>query len=651
MKSFPQNQGQGKINPVSKPQLQKPTLNRATPSSSPQSSSNNPALGLHKPQGQVKNLEGNQLNRPKTLQNTFNKPKRPQSMQERDANQDSQERKSFQTPPKFSPLKPDETKQSIKKPVPSFTLSKEPYLADNSLHQDSVVEEEKVQEVKQDRDRRGPVRNRDLNRKKQETVQKQEKINQKPQHLMSVTDFYCTHHELIKEIVDKVLTMKFGSKVAKGTEDLDTRYQIENEAAEDVRNYLESKNIPGLDYSKMPEYVHIIFAEAMGYGILEFLLNDKEVDEIMVQTHDHIYAEKHGVPVLTEYKFPSFDVAKGIVNRIIRPLNKTLDVSNPNVDAQLPDGSRLSASIPPLRAEGEISIDIRKFSDRVYPLSHYSEKYKSSTPEMVQFAEACVKAKKTTIVSGGTGSGKTTILNALTYALGQNERILVIEDTREIRCQVPHTEYYLRVPGNKEGYEGISISDIIQMSLRKRPDRIFVGECRGGEFNEYLNAANTGHDGSMTSIHANSPAELFPRMENMLYKNDETKNMTHEAIMRVLASSVDIIIQTKRLEDGSRRITNITEVLGYGKEGFDKLKKMRLVKDSDTFDPYKIYMRDIFYFREIDVETTEEDGIKKKHVKGEFVCSGYIPFCNKALKKAGVGFDNSFFEKRVLMEV
>lgn len=111
----------------------------------------------------------------------------------------------------------------------------------------------------------------------------------------------------------------------------------------------------------MPEYVHIIFAEAMGYGILEFLLNDKEVDEIMVQTHDHIYAEKHGVPVLTEYKFPSFDVAKGIVNRIIRPLNKTLDVSNPNVDAQLPDGSRLSASIPPLRAEGEISIDIRKF--------------------------------------------------------------------------------------------------------------------------------------------------------------------------------------------------------------------------------------------------------------------------------------------------
>ena len=223
MKSFPQNQGQGKINPVSKPQLQKPTLNRATPSSSPQSSSNNPALGLHKPQGHVKNLEGNQLNRPKTLQNTFNKPKRPQSMQERDANQDSQERKSFQTPPKFSPLKPDETKQSIKKPVPSFTLSKEPYLADNSEFQDSVVEEEKVQEVKQDRDRRGPVRNRDMNRKKQETVQKQNKVNQKPQHLMSVTDFYCTHHELIKEIVDKVLTMKFGSKVATGTEDSDTR--------------------------------------------------------------------------------------------------------------------------------------------------------------------------------------------------------------------------------------------------------------------------------------------------------------------------------------------------------------------------------------------------------------------------------------------
>lgn len=623
MKSFPQSGGQShreneRVNTPQNPQTSK-TLNKPTN----RGNLNKPSLKkptLNKPQS---HHEG---------QNTLNKPQLT-SLKPNIQQVDTQETKRELNT--FTPLKPERTQKTLKKPVPSFSLNREPHL-------------DRQEEIK--------TNNKEIKREHeslQENKPKNTNVNaqNKQDELLSVTDFYCAHHELIKEIIDKVLTMKFGSKVAKGTEDADTRFQIENEASEDVRNYLESKNISGLDYSIMPEYVHVIFAEAMGYGILEFLLNDKEVDEIMVQTHEHIYAEKHGVPVLTEYRFPNFDVAKGIVNRIIRPLNKTLDVSNPNVDAQLPDGSRLSASIPPLRAEGEISIDIRKFSDKVYPLSYYSEKYQSSTPEMVQFVEACVKAKKTTIVSGGTGSGKTTILNALTYALGQNERILVIEDTREIRCQVPHVEYYLRVPGNKEGYEGISISDIIQMSLRKRPDRIFVGECRGGEFNEYLNAANTGHDGSMTSIHANSPAELFPRMENMLYKNDETKNMTHEAIMRVLASSVDIIIQTKRLEDGSRRITNITEVLGYGQEGFDKLKAMRLVTDKDKFDPYKIYMRDVFYFREIDVETTEENGMKKKHVKGQFVCTGYVPFCNKALRKSGVGFDKSFFEKRILMEV
>lgn len=628
MKSFPQSGGQShreneRINTPQNPQTSK-TLNKPTNIGTLNNGAfNKPSLKkptLNKPQS---HHEG---------QNTLNKPQLT-SLKPNIQQGDTQETKRELNT--FTPLKPERTQKTLKKPVPSFSLNREPHL-------------DRQEEIK--------TNNKEIKREHeslQENKPKNTNVNaqNKQDELLSVTDFYCAHHELIKEIIDKVLTMKFGSKVAKGTEDADTRFQIENEASEDVRNYLESKNISGLDYSIMPEYVHVIFAEAMGYGILEFLLNDKEVDEIMVQTHEHIYAEKHGVPVLTEYRFPNFDVAKGIVNRIIRPLNKTLDVSNPNVDAQLPDGSRLSASIPPLRAEGEISIDIRKFSDKVYPLSYYSEKYQSSTPEMVQFVEACVKAKKTTIVSGGTGSGKTTILNALTYALGQNERILVIEDTREIRCQVPHVEYYLRVPGNKEGYEGISISDIIQMSLRKRPDRIFVGECRGGEFNEYLNAANTGHDGSMTSIHANSPAELFPRMENMLYKNDETKNMTHEAIMRVLASSVDIIIQTKRLEDGSRRITNITEVLGYGQEGFDKLNAMRLVTDKDKFDPYKIYMRDVFYFREIDVETTEENGMKKKHVKGQFVCTGYVPFCNKALRKSGVGFDKSFFEKRILMEV
>ena len=394
----------------------------------------------------------------------------------------------------------------------------------------------------------------------------------------------------------------------------------------------------------MSEYIQLVYAEAMGFGILENLLNDKDVDEIMVVSHQEIYVEVKGVLSLSEYKFPSFDAALGIVKRIIRPLNKTLDVSNPNVDGQLPNGSRISASIPPLRAEGQISIDIRKFAEKVEPLMTYSEKYQSSAPEMVQFIEACTKARKTMIVSGGTGSGKTTFLNSMSFAFNQEERILVIEDTREIKVQVPHVEYYLRVPANNEGYKGIDISDIVQMCLRKRPERLIVGECRGSEFNE--------HDGSVTSIHANSPQELFSRMENMLLKNDETKNMTHEAIMRTLASSVDIIVQLKRLQDGSRRVTHVTEVLGYGQDGFNKLVKMKLAKEDDQYDPYKVYLRDVFYFKENKtIEEIREDGTKQLKVHGQFMSSGYIPFCNRELRRKGVGFDKSFFEKRILMEV
>ena len=473
------------------------------------------------------------------------------------------------------------------------------------------------------------------------------------QNTLSLVDFYCLHYSVIKEIIDSVLSLRYSTQLAKAIDDKTLRQKIENESSEDIRHYIEMKKIPNIDYKHMVDYINIIFSEAMGFGILEYMLNDNSINEIMVVDYNDIYIEKNGLIEKTEYKFPSFDVALGIVRRIIRPLNKTLDVSNPNVDGQLPNGSRISASIPPLRAEGAISITIRKFAEKVMPLQYYCDTYHSLTPEMVQFIEACVKGRKTLIVSGGTGSGKTTMLNSLSFAIDKNERIIVIEDTREIKAQIPHVEYYLKLSGNAEGYKGISISDIIQNSLRKRPDRIIVGECRGGEFNEYLNAANTGHDGSMTSVHANSPQELFSRMENMLMKNDETKNMTHESVMRTLASSVDIIVQTKRLPDGSRRITNVSEVLGYGQDGFDKLVKMKLAKSTDACDENRVYLRDIFYFKEMKTEEIDkgENGEMKLKVTGQFLATGYVPFCNRELRRKGVGFDNSFFEKRVLYEV
>lgn len=550
----------------------------------------------------------------------------------------------------FQPLRPssdipadgaEQKKSKIPSSIKSFQMPKEAITETQKTIEKRVIpsNEEKT------------LPKKSINKASHIEMENKEIDKQTKQELMSVTDFYCECYDIIKEIIDAVLTTKYGYKVSRGTEDDKIRQEIESEAADDVTEYLASKNIDRLDYAIISDYVHLIFSEAMGFGILDFLLSDKEVDEIMVQKHDVIYAEKHGIPVLTEYKFPSFDAALGIVSRIIRPLNKTLDISRPNVDGQLPNGSRISASIPPLRAEGEISITIRKFSETVEPLIEYANKYQSSTPEMVKFIESCVTARKTMIISGGTGSGKTTLLNSLSFAMDKNERILVIEDTREIHCQIPHVEYYLKVDGNSEGYKGISISDIIQMALRKRPDRILVGECRGPELNEYLNAANTGHDGSMTSVHANNPQQLFSRMENMLLKNEETKNMTHEAIMRILAASVDIVVQTKRLADGSRRITNVTEVLGYGQEGYDKLKKMKLIKENEPCNETKIYMRDIFYFKEIDTEEKIVDGLRRIHVKGQFLATGYVPYCNRELKRKGLGFDNNFFEKRVLLEV
>lgn len=541
------------------------------------------------------------------------------------------------------------SKPSNMKAIKGFSVSKDPHLISQNTHNEVGKEEREDREKLRGGVEKVETVGRNTPKKQNREEKKQEINNAKP---LTVTEFYCLHHDFIKEITENVLTKKYGTKISDAIDDLDTRMKIENESFGEIRDYIDMKQIQNIDYSLMTDYVKLVFAEAMGFGILEILLNDKEVDEIIVQEHDYIQAEIHGVLQDTPYKFPSFDVALGIVKRIIRPLNKTLDVSNPNVDGQLPDGSRISASIPPVRAEGQISMNIRKFSDKVEPLSFYAEKFKSSTPEMVEFINAIVGAKKTNVISGGTGSGKTTLLNSLSYAINKDERIIVIEDTREIRCQVPRVEYYLMVPANNEGYKGISISDIMQMAQRKRPDRIFVGECRGSELNEFLNAANTGHPGSMTSLHSNGPHDAFSRMENMLQKNPDTRNMTHEAMQRTLASSVDFIIQTQRLVDGKRRITHVTEVLGYGDEGFTKMKQMKLTKEGDVADPSRIYMKDVFYFKELNThEVEDENGNVKLKVDGQFMATGYVPYCIRELKRKGYKFNNDFFKKRILLEV
>lgn len=470
--------------------------------------------------------------------------------------------------------------------------------------------------------------------KNEASVSQREKISLPP------IEFFCQYHYVIDEITEKLST-KFGPKLTAP----DFRKKVEAEARNDVLEVLrENKCYPVQEYES--EYLRLIFADILGLGLFEQLLSEKDIDEIMVVNYDLVYVEKGGIVQLSDVKFPTMENALSKVKRIITPLNKTIDTSHPNVDAQLPDGSRLSATIPPLRANGAISIDIRKFKDKVEPLLFYSQHYHSSTPEMVQFIEAIVKGRISMIVSGGTGSGKTTTLNSCSICIPETERVITIEDTLELQLQQKNWESYQTVERNVEGKGGFTTQDIVKMALRKRPDRIIVGECRGGELVEMLNAMNTGHDGSMSTIHANTPKDMITRAHTMILSNPDTKNLGDAAIYQMIDSALDIIVQVARLADGSRKIMNITEIVGYGEEGCNKLKERGLL--SEKAKPTEtLYLQNIFQFRQ--TSTVEENG--REVVHGQFVATGYIPYCVEKLREKGFNIPDEFFKKRVLMEV
>ena len=465
-------------------------------------------------------------------------------------------------------------------------------------------------------------------------VANEEKISIPP------VDFFIKYFYLIDKITE-LINYKHGNRILDPKE----RLNIQADCYNDVAKFLSDNDIHCRE-DLLPKYIDLIFADILGLGMIEPLLNDPTVDEIMVKSHDAIYIERFGKIELSEYRFPTVDNAIGIVKKIITPLNLHIDAAHPNVNAQLENGSRLSASIPPLRARGEVSITIRKFKSTVEPLIYYSRKYQSSTPEMVKFLENAVKARMSMIVSGGTGSGKTTLLNSLSMAIPNDERLLTCEDTLELQLQQPHVEAYQTIEANMEGKGAFTMQQIIIEALRKRPDRIIVGECRGGEIVEMLNAMNTGHEGSLSTIHANTAQDSIKRMTTMILSNEATSNLTTNAIYQMLESSISLIIQTNRLQDGSRRITSITEIVGIGKEGFDKLVAKGVIKNTnpDNIQEDKLYLNDIFRFR--------AEGVNEKgEIKGRFVSTGYVPYCNDKMISKGFGFDDSFYEKRTLMEV
>lgn len=344
--------------------------------------------------------------------------------------------------------------------------------------------------------------------------------------------------------------------------------------------------------------------DILGYGPLQSLLDNPEISEIMVNGKDSVFVEKGGMLTKSDVTFDSDEQILRIIDRIILPLGRRVDPDSPTVDARLPDGSRVNAVIPPVAIDGP-SLTIRKFGKNRMEMQALIDKG-SLTQNMAAFIEACVVSKLNIIVSGGTGSGKTTLLNAISKYIPAGNRIVTIEDSAELKLQQPHVVRMETKPPNIEGKHAVSIRDLVRNALRMRPDRIVVGEVRGGECLDMLQAMNTGHDGSLTTLHANSPRDALSRMETMTMMAG--MELPLRVVREQIASAVDLIIQLSRLKDGSRRVTYITEVSGM---------------EGET-----VVMTDIFKFEQTGIT---EDG----KIIGELKPSGIRPLFTPRLEANG----------------
>ncbi len=355
-----------------------------------------------------------------------------------------------------------------------------------------------------------------------------------------------------------------------------------------------------------------VINEAVGLGPLEQFLDDPDVTEIMVNNHAEIFVERAGKLERSPYRFSSDRTVYSVIERIITPLGRRIDESSPIVDARLKDGSRVNAIIPPLALKGP-SLTIRKFPKHRLQFSDLV-KYDSVSQEMVDFLQVCVEMRKNIIVSGGTGSGKTTLLNVLSNFIPDSDRIVTIEDAAELKLIQPNLVSLESRPSNLEGKGAVPIRDLVKNSLRMRPDRVVVGECRGGEALDMLQAMNTGHDGSLTTIHANNPRDVVSRLEVLVLMAGMDLPVT--AIREQVASAVHMIIQQTRFHCGSRKISKITEVVGV---------------ESGT-----VQLQDIFVF--------DQQGVDENHkVRGSFKATGNIPTFYEELRDIGMDVDLSVF--------
>lgn len=392
----------------------------------------------------------------------------------------------------------------------------------------------------------------------------------------------------------------------------------QNEELKEKINYIvlnniekESLNLTNIEKNKIKEE---LLDEIIGFGPITELLRDSNVTEIMVNGPEHVYIEEKGKLVLTDAKFKNNNHVMHVIKKIVEPIGRRIDESSPMVDARLPDGSRVNAIIPPLAIDGP-SITIRKFAEDPFKISDLVS-FGTLNHKMAEILKYCVEGRLNIVVSGGTGSGKTTTLNVLSSFIPENERIVTIEDAAELQLSQTHVVRLETRPMNIEGKGEITIRDLVKNSLRMRPDRIIVGEVRSGETLDMLQAMNTGHDGSLTTGHANSPRDMLSRIETMVLMSG--MNLPLKAIRDQAASAIDIIIQQSRLMDGSRKITNITEVQGM---------------EGDI-----IILQDIYRFEQMGLDN-------KGKVKGEFLPTGIMPKFVQKLKEKGINIPNDLLSK------
>ncbi|MFL5329123.1 MAG: CpaF family protein [Gemmataceae bacterium] len=384
-----------------------------------------------------------------------------------------------------------------------------------------------------------------------------------------------------------------------------------------VEHLCDTEN-PLLNRMERERLIDEIMDETLGFGPLEILLKDPTISDIMINGPLNTFVERRGKLEKSEVKFRDNDHLLQIIDRIVSKVGRRIDETSPMVDARLPDGSRVNAIIPPLALDGP-TVSIRRFGSNPLKLEDLLN-YKAFTPEMAMLMEAIIKARLNVLISGGTGCGKTTLLNTLSSFIPGDERVITIEDAAELQLQQEHVVRLETRPPNIEGKGMVTTRDLVRNALRMRPERIIIGECRGSESLDMLQAMNTGHAGSMTTLHANNPREGMSRLETMIMMGGF--ELPIKAMRQQMASAIDVIIQANRLQGGPRKVTSITEVLNM---------------EQDV-----IIMQDIFKYRQLGVD-------QNGRAYGQFESTGVRPSFVPRLEQKGIKLPSNLFQERVLM--